>query len=279
MYEFTDINEVPGESFPSVAMSFNGVFFENEIEGYRTLNVGGRELMGVVLEVATGVGKDGSAVISTSMPSRTLIIEYMLRAESSEELRQKFNRLNRLLRTDDGSEVVVSFTDEPDRHFYGHFEAANEVPFDRNIVRGSFTIFCPFPYKFSTMQTFVGANDIGNTKTFLVIPAGFTDYPAKPDYFYYIPATTMAEITIRNESTGQELILTGDTGDYAAGDEFVINYPDDEITQSDGTTLWNIMFDLDYVNSDFHNFRVFAGNTISVTPPGAFSVMLEGWFL
>lgn len=276
MYEFTDTNALPEANFPSVAMLFDGSYLEDEIEGYQTLSVSGRELIADVLEVAEGRGKDGSVVISTSIPSRTLVIEYLLRADSNEDLRHKFNLLNRILRRDDRNEVVVAFTDEPDKHFYGHFEGAGEVPVDRNIVRGSFTIFCPFPYKFSDFVTFTGVTAGAKTS---FTASDFTDYPAKPDYFYYIPATTISTFTIENETTGQTIILTGAPGDYVAGDEIVIAYPDDEITQFDGVDIWNIMADLDYVNTDLHNFRVKPGDIVSVTPAGAFSMILEGWFL
>ena len=46
MYEFVDTDEMYTKTIlPAEAMSYNGVFIENEIPGYRTLYVSGRELM------------------------------------------------------------------------------------------------------------------------------------------------------------------------------------------------------------------------------------------
>ena len=46
MYEFTDTNEMPVVSLTGLSMLFNGLPLEDEITGYTTLNVGGRELIG-----------------------------------------------------------------------------------------------------------------------------------------------------------------------------------------------------------------------------------------
>lgn len=48
LYNFTDTNERAYRAdLPSEALNFNGVFLEHEIDGYRTLNVMGRERSGV----------------------------------------------------------------------------------------------------------------------------------------------------------------------------------------------------------------------------------------
>lgn len=44
-YKFIDVDDAIESFLPAEAMSYNGVYLENEIEGYRTLNVSGRELM------------------------------------------------------------------------------------------------------------------------------------------------------------------------------------------------------------------------------------------
>lgn len=47
MYAFVNtVNSgIVGTNLPTEAMSYNGVYLENEIDGYRTLSVTGRELM------------------------------------------------------------------------------------------------------------------------------------------------------------------------------------------------------------------------------------------
>lgn len=50
-YKFIDVDDDIESFLPAEAMSYNGVYLENEIEGYRTLNVSGRELMSLLLKV------------------------------------------------------------------------------------------------------------------------------------------------------------------------------------------------------------------------------------
>ena len=46
LYKFIDTTEYQDEiALPSEAMNFNGVFLENEVEGYRTLYVSGLSLI------------------------------------------------------------------------------------------------------------------------------------------------------------------------------------------------------------------------------------------
>lgn len=43
-YKFIDVDDNVETFLPAEAMSYDGIFLENEIEGYRTLNVSGREV-------------------------------------------------------------------------------------------------------------------------------------------------------------------------------------------------------------------------------------------
>ena len=71
MYEFTDTNALPEQTL-GLAMSFGGKYIEDEISGYKTLNIGGRELLSNELETATGKGRDGVTVTGHTLPARTL---------------------------------------------------------------------------------------------------------------------------------------------------------------------------------------------------------------
>ena len=50
-YKFIDVDDIVETFLPAEAMSYNGVYLENEIEGYRTLNVSGRELLSASIKV------------------------------------------------------------------------------------------------------------------------------------------------------------------------------------------------------------------------------------
>jgi hypothetical protein len=46
IYRFTDtIERALRNGYPAEALNFNGIYFEDEIEGYQTLSVSGREAL------------------------------------------------------------------------------------------------------------------------------------------------------------------------------------------------------------------------------------------
>ena len=60
LYNFTDTsNYNPGMNIPGEAVSIGGVVLENEIDGYRTLFVKGRESLSAEIK-STERGADGS---------------------------------------------------------------------------------------------------------------------------------------------------------------------------------------------------------------------------
>ena len=63
----TNLNELP-----SVAMEFNGTIIENEIEGYRTLKVSGRETISNELVVESV--HEGGITLDSHLPSRHQVV-------------------------------------------------------------------------------------------------------------------------------------------------------------------------------------------------------------
>ena len=89
IYAFRDINEeVSLIPLPSEAMQINGVYIENEIEGYRTLYVKGRESLSPEFETVEINTKDGSMRKSRKYPARIITVGYQLRADSAEAFRE-----------------------------------------------------------------------------------------------------------------------------------------------------------------------------------------------
>ena len=88
MYSFVDTTESQGSvQLPSEALKLNGEYIENQIEGYRTLYVTGREILSQELTTyETGV-RDGSNLSYRRYPSRTIIVGYQLIAEDNESFR------------------------------------------------------------------------------------------------------------------------------------------------------------------------------------------------
>lgn len=151
MYAFVDtVNSgIVGTNLPTEAMSYNGVYLENEIDGYRTLSVTGRELMESEVTDQEIDGMDGSYYRYKTTPARTITVKYQLRARGSREYREAYNKMNKLL---SGEQVKVIFNDESDKYFIGTKTSNTQVDGGSNNVIGEIEIYCSDPRKYSTTE-------------------------------------------------------------------------------------------------------------------------------
>lgn len=158
MYAFVNtVNSgIVGTNLPTEAMSYNGVYLENEIDGYRTLSVTGRELMESEVTDQEIDGMDGSYYRYKTTPARTITVKYQLRARGSREFRDAFNKMNKLL---SGEQVKVIFNDESDKYFIGTKTSNTQVDGGSNNVIGEIEIYCSDPRKYSTTEKEFTASD------------------------------------------------------------------------------------------------------------------------
>jgi predicted phage tail component-like protein len=158
MYTFVDtVNSgIVGTNLPTEAMSYNGVYLENEIDGYRTLSVTGRELMESEVTDQEIDGMDGSYYRYKTTPARTITVKYQLRARGSREYREAYNKMNKLL---SGEQVKVIFNDESDKYFIGTKTSNTQVDGGTNNVIGEIEIYCSDPLKYSTTEKEFTATD------------------------------------------------------------------------------------------------------------------------
>lgn len=158
MYAFVDtVNSgIVGTNLPTEAMSYNGVYLENEIDGYRTLSVTGRELMESEVTDQEIDGMDGSYYRYKTTPARTITVKYQLRARGSREFRDAFNKMNKLLSSE---QVKVIFNDESDKYFIGTKTSNTQVDGGSNNVIGEIEIYCTDPRKYSTTEKEFVATD------------------------------------------------------------------------------------------------------------------------
>lgn len=158
MYAFVNtVNSgIVGTNLPTEAMSYNGVYLENEIDGYRTLSVTGRELMESEVTDQEIDGMDGSYYRYKTTPARTITVKYQLRARGSREFRDAFNKMNKLL---SGEQVKVIFNDESDKYFIGTKTSNTQVDGGSNNVIGEIEIYCSDPHKYSTTEKEFNAID------------------------------------------------------------------------------------------------------------------------
>lgn len=158
MYTFVNtVNSgIVGTNLPTEAMSYNGVYLENEIDGYRTLSVTGRELMESEVTHTEIDGMDGSYYRYKTTPARTITVRYQLRARGSREFREAYNKMNKLL---SGEQVKVIFNDESDKYFIGTKASNTQVDGGSNNVIGEIEIYCSDPRKYSTIEKEFNAID------------------------------------------------------------------------------------------------------------------------
>lgn len=150
MYSFIDTIESQGSAdLPSEALKLNGEYIENQIEGYRTLYVAGREILSQELTTyETGV-RDGSNLSYRRYPSRTITVGYQLIAEDNDAFREAYNKLNALLDVEDAEMI---FADEPDKFFRGTPSGAGDVDPGKNAVKGEIEFTCTDPFKYSVEE-------------------------------------------------------------------------------------------------------------------------------
>ena len=175
MYNFVDtIEHTSTGVLPAEAMSFNGEYIENMIDGYRTLYVKGRDVLSPEIEVGEVGVRDGAYLKNKRFPARIITVGYQLLGETNEDFRERFNALNELLNTEDAQLI---FADEDDKYFTGTVQNFGDVPEGRNNITSEFEIICVDPFKYSlTEYELTPQSDDGATFT---VQYGGT-YPAYP---------------------------------------------------------------------------------------------------
>ena len=228
MYSFIDTTESQSSAdLPSEALKINGIYIENEISGYRTLYVSGREAMSPELTTyETGI-RDGAVMQNKRYPARTITVGYQLIAKSNSDFRAAYNKLNRLL---DVEEAELIFADEPDKFFIGTPSEAEEVEPGSNVVTGEFAILCTDPFKYST-QEYEAEPSADDGSTFVINYNGtYKSFPKLEAVFY-----EENEAGDEGESSAA-LTGNGDCG-YVAffdadGNIIQLGDPDEEDTES-----------------------------------------------
>lgn len=181
MYEFRDVTETSeGKSLPSEALKINGEFIENQIEGYRTLNVTGREALSPEVDFFETGSRDGSTLKGKRYPARIIRITYQLIAGTNEAFREAYNKLASILNVTD-AELI--FNDETDKFYTGTPSAIGEVPPGRNSVVGEFEILCLDPFKYSVME-YEAVSDLSEPSILLDYNGTYKSFPTLQAEFY-----------------------------------------------------------------------------------------------
>lgn len=182
MYSFIDTTESQSSAdLPSEALKINGVYIENEISGYRTLYVSGREAMSPELTTyETGI-RDGALMQNKRYPPRTITVGYQLITKSTSAFREAYNKLNQLLNVE---EVELIFADEPDKFFIGTPSEAAEPEPGSNAVKSEFRVLCTDPFKYS-IQEYEAGPTADDGSTFVIDYKGtYKSFPKLEAAFY-----------------------------------------------------------------------------------------------
>lgn len=147
-YNFVDTTQPsPAIGRPAEAVCFNGVWLDDEINGFRTLNVQGREVADKEPDTYDIAAKYGEAFRKAHYPPRTITVTYQLTAATDDLFREYYNELNGLLSAE---QAQLIFWDEPDKYFVATKATNSEVDPGVNCVTGWIEFLCADPLKYST---------------------------------------------------------------------------------------------------------------------------------
>lgn len=250
--EFTGLNEnrQPTLELPSVAMKFNGIYLEEHLDGYRTLNVSGREMMNYDIQSDRRTSGDGSIRYGKNRPSRIISVQYRLVSDTPEQMQRKYNELRRLLHTE--GIVPIEFLDEPNTVYFGEFQSAEGVPDDRLTVVSRFTLFCPESDKYGQLITTNGAVTIN------------TFYKTLPEKITVTTTSTTNSVDISNGTQTIQL-----RGELNSGSVIKVDIKEQMVYVNGNERL-----DLIDLHSDFENFELKNGQTVT-TSNGAIEIEMR----
>lgn len=285
MTRFIDINEQqPAPDLPSVAMNFNGYFIEDKLDGYRTLNVTGRETISYDIHtLGNSSSIHGEVITGKTLPARELKIEYQLTAETNEKFQQKARTLVQLLHTDD-KDATIYFNDDQSIAYYGQLSKMDEIPPDSNNVTSTFTIYCQDPMKYSRNVIETEDADMVTLDNYGVL----SPYAITPDMIK-LNATTDIDLagvalTVTNTNTSKSITIDfgANAGSITSGQYIGIDIKNNQIYRrfkSDNGIVDGVNFIkyLRFETTDFHDFKVKPNDTIETTTTGfTVSLVLRG---
>lgn len=231
---------------PSDNMSINGTPVNEIVDGYKQLTVSGRGLIGREVKTTSIAGRRGVWIEEISEPSRVLEIKYKLEAKTSEELREKFDKLNLFLRTTNSSNLLeVTFKDEPNFTYFAIFNGADNFEENSKSIVSRFSLLVPDGYKKSRLKDSVGQIEL--TGAFEVMPEK-------------IVVTTPKTTNVVRITNGRQTISF--TGAYDANQDITILFETEEVKATYKNR--SILSELDLF-SDLENFKVRNRDTISAT--------------
>ena len=225
------------------ALSYNGIILDRYLDNYMTINVEGRQLFSPTLETISVPGRDGDIALGKNYPSRDIKVHFLMRADKNEEWLKKIKVLNTLLQSKDDVEF---FFDDELGYRYGQLSDIEDPPYDSNLGIGTFTIHCQDPFLYSEIKTSTGT----------MPDLEYDFYDVKIESIEVTPTTGLSKLVVRNTTLGTKIILNGS---FRSGDKVVIT-PNKITVNNQNKMMW-----LDYVESDYHEFKIYSKDKITAT--------------
>lgn len=265
MYDFRNTTQ---SAFPlenKVQMIINGVNLDEKISGFRTLAVYGRELVSRNIsttdyrrvkvgstmrsyanKAASSTKSYDNKFLGATLSSRTLSVEYDLKAKNNKEFIEAFEILNYYL---DQEQAEIIFTDDKNFFWVGTV-SETEIPDVNNLwLKSSFEIECPNPFKTSINSEVLEFDTRGKLKK-------STLYPVKLERMKVKLRTSGNKLIIKNLNNAQSIILNAP---FKTGDIFEIDFTNSNINK-------NLMQYLD-MTSDLEEFEVLYNDELHTSLP------------
>lgn len=259
MYKFQDLRRVRGPSKgsrPIEAINFDGHWLDDEFSCFDTLSAEGRSSFKRSIN-SQELSSDGSMYLSSRIPAKELKVNFFWHTKSIDEYNQKLKQLKRILYK---PQVKIRFLDEQNFFYVG---TVTDLELEKVTLRskGTITIMCNQPFKFSDAKTIESLNsDITISDKDLI-------YPVKPKRITIIPNTDGSNIEIANKTTGKKLMAN--IG-YSKGKKIEVDFLDLDFLVDHVSHL----IDIDLA-SNFDDFLIENGDQIEVNVNGSKTLEYE----
>ena len=220
-YRFVDTTEVSENNPSSIHTNIDNKRLENEIKGFQTLKVTGRERIGREIQsrkysstqaggksrtsANSSAGFGSNKIISSNLTSRTLSVEFYLENRNSREARFAWEKLNLLINK---QEVEIWFSDDPEYFYTGTLINVGDVNPSVDSVISRFYYECMDPFKYRRSIQWWKFDNNGEFPQ-------ISTYPVRIESIDITPKRSTKMIKLVNETNGNFLQVDHD---FKAGD-------------------------------------------------------------
>lgn len=227
---------------------FNDINLDDTIEDYTTIDVKGRGLFVRKINQISINGRDGEYITESKYPSRKVVVDFLIKSSNHIEYFKTIQKLNNILNSE--KDVIFRITDEEGVRI-GRVTEVTDPALNQGV--GSFTIFCQNPFVF-------GNEKLSTNKT---IQSKY-DLDVKIENITAKITKGTNKVILINETKGTKIILNG-----TFNQNDILEISKEKITLNKR----NIKSYLDFVESDYHEFKLYNNNVVTIS--GADSLKIE----